>query len=1199
MAGRELRANIVIGGRADNSFLQLGGAVEALGEQVNGVSRKLIDFGKESVDAYVSYEDAMLGAQTALSTQYTSTQELSKVMEQLDKQALQWANNSRFTTDDVANAISNAAHAGWELEEILSGVPVAMKLSQAGGMDLATGLEYLVDIANATGVSFEQIPELANQIAYAGDASNATIEEMLQAMQRMGATMQFVDGDTAGLVTMLAMLADNGTKGTEAGTLLRNSMIRLIAPTEKAATAMDGLRLTSEELDDIYANPEGLSQASELLKEAGFSAYDSNGDLKNFLTIWQELDRATSGMTEEDRNSVLTAIFPTRTITGALALLKAAGDGWDGLYEKIAGNDSYLDYASETMESGLGGTLRRLESVYNMLQTRTGSELSEDVGGFAGALTDIISAVNEMDDDSFSAIVSGLEVIAAAGPALLIAGGAIKGIGAIAATGPLGKMALLGIALAAIARGLNDLSEAAYADQFGELKLDESQIVPYVSGLGEAFRGAQADIDLYNQAVSTALSDYETASSTFKESLITKMLTGAKLTPEDITNLNTLGDQMRQALLAGIDGSYSAAEETIADYAGKSATEVALDDSIWGSIMDTLNYGYETAIAQAEALSQKLRDAMTSAFADGGLTSEEIDNIQSIIDQQNELLAMQADAQNKTERQKLLRQAQTLGLEGLGEISGIAETQRDAELAALEDNYWQAYYQTELGGQMKIRNGVKKADGTPYTQADLDRELEYLYSGDPNDPNDGYLGQKQAQEAAYDRFLLDLYGNAIAGSELYGAYERMTARALQGYDPSTSGDSARDQRDVERFVGTMMDALGGAESVAARYDYYKATGDEESAQQFAGLLSLYERLTNVGVWEWEDQVNAQSAALAANPYSVDRAREDLALYDSAFGKGDITTRFVLDRIGETIKSGGGRFEWSQLGTTYFGAQFSDQAFYANLSSLTENLSKAYDMSRVIQETGLVDVPTQYQNFAAAWQLMYGEINAEDYRIPVTPEVDQTGLGDALGEVKVPVTPEVQEQEELTATVDGDTSQLESDIAAQDGQDLTANVNGDTSALAAGIAQYDGSSITVNVNYAGSPPSGVGGGSKGGGSGGGGLLSKLFKFAEGGRATQASIFGEAGPEWAIPEEHSQRTAQLLDAAREASGFTWPELLTRNGGLNAGSRGAGTIIYSPTIIANDATGVEQKLIEDKERLDAWWKEKQMREEVEVYA
>lgn len=98
----------------------------------------------------------------------------------------------------------------------------------------------------------------------------------------------------------------------------------------------------------------------------------------------------------------------------------------------------------------------------------------------------------------------------------------------------------------------------------------------------------------------------------------------------------------------------------------------------------------------------------------------------------------------------------------------------------------------------------------------------------------------------------------------------------------------------------------------------------------------------------------------------------------------------------------------------------------------------------------------------------------------------------------------------------------------------------------------------------------------------------------------SIFGDAGPEWAIPEEHSARTADLLNAAREASGFTWPELLERYGGLNAGVNHAPkTLVYSPTINANDVTGVREALDEDKRRLEKWMEDKELRDEIEVFA
>ena len=98
-------------------------------------------------------------------------------------------------------------------------------------------------------------------------------------------------------------------------------------------------------------------------------------------------------------------------------------------------------------------------------------------------------------------------------------------------------------------------------------------------------------------------------------------------------------------------------------------------------------------------------------------------------------------------------------------------------------------------------------------------------------------------------------------------------------------------------------------------------------------------------------------------------------------------------------------------------------------------------------------------------------------------------------------------------------------------------------------------------------------------------SPHYTYAEGGRATTASIFGEAGPEWAIPEEHSERTADLLAAAARASGFTWNELLARNGGLNGNANSGPNVTignYAPVINAGNAAGVAQALEEDKERL-----------------
>ena len=223
-----------------------------------------------------------------------------------------------------------------------------------------------------------------------------------------------------------------------------------------------------------------------------------------------------------------------------------------------------------------------------------------------------------------------------------------------------------------------------------------------------------------------------------------------------------------------------------------------------------------------------------------------------------------------------------------------------------------------------------------------------------------------------------------------------------------------------------------------------------------------------------------------------------------------------------------------------------------------------------------------------------------YDVTVKPAVDTGELDAVIGE---------QSEHNLTAMVDGDTADLEASIDDQDERELTAYVNGNVSALVAAINSVDGMEISVGINARGL--SGLRGGSSGSGSPGGGSSSSPATFgpvyrgyADGGRATEASIFGEAGPEWAIPEEHSSRTADLLNLARQASGFTWGDLISRYGGLNGTAGGKGiTLTYAPTIHASNADGVERVLAGDKERLMAMMRtmmeEAKMRDDAEVYA
>lgn len=1236
MASQTLETVIAINARVGNGFSQVGATLTELGSMVNGVSQQLINFGKDSVNVYREYEKSMADAQVALSTTYgRGTQQLNTVMSQLDVAATEWAATTIFHTNDVANAISEAAHAGWDFDQIMSGIPAAMQLAQAGGLDLSEAVNYIVKSTNAAGIGFEDMGHFIDLWAFAANSSASTIGEFGDAMLRMGSTMRFA-GNTEELMTLIAVTANAGSVGSEAGTMIRNSMMRLIAPTDKAGKAMAQLGATSTETAAILGD-EALAAANAELAAHGFSAFyqdgPQKGQMKNVLDIYRELYVAlgdiAGGYENIDRNGdalgVLSAIFPTRTITEALTLLRGAAEGYDGLYEAMRGGDAegYGQYAAETMMDTLDGKIETFESKVERLKQLVGEELSgqvEQATGFIGGLVDSLAA---MDSDNLGALVTGLEVIAAAGPGLMLAGGAFRMIGYLLT--PAGGIGMGLIALTAAAAAIKQLEEADFAKNFGNLELDTQGIQSYVKSLGDDFKAAYTEVDGFKTALDNAVTSYQTASTTFSATLFQDMLTNTKLTEADKQQLQQLGIDMYTAVQEAITNSTAASMSYWQTLFGGDGT--AEYDPAYAQIIELTNQAYEDALAEASSISEGLRAAMTSAFADGQISNDEYQNILSYMRSYNDAIARAAaEAQSEEDYIKMgkwLKQAQGASLEDIQTLATTATSERDQILADQEDRFQTEYFRAQYRG----------ADAETLARAEALHQQEQM-----------------RVNAAYDDFLFTLWDSQIQQSGQGENYAALAGYAQQymtgeltadtimsmikdsmggsiyagdaGWEPSLKGT---DRAQLGRMMGYMIGSMGGDSGVQERIAYYEGIGDRAMAGRLRQMYAMEQLVNGFGqsmvlekpAWDIlnlsSDYVNTNqdeymvnginrkstdALLLGGTDYSTEIARRTIAALGD--GKGSMSAYF--DAVGQSVQEGTVRAISSADLSRGAGRE---------LDNMLTQLSAAYDLERVLADSTsyLAQEGNAYRYDFAMWDLLYGEASshAEDYKITVPVEPDfQEGEMPDMEPIAVPIQPRVEGEDamtslqdqgvtvdvgadatELTATIDGadgqtlmeyvsgDATDLSMTITDQDGRVLTENVTGNAASLAAIISSYNGRTITVNITG-----------------------RKLF--AEGGRATSASIFGEAGTEWAIPEEHSERTAALLNAAREASGFTWPDILARFGGLNSNpDNQPTTIIYSPTIHAADATGVDQVLQEDKKRLDKWYEEKKMRDQVEVYS
>lgn len=1067
MSQKSMLMNIILSGQVHSDFHKLGAEISLLGELMDQIGGKVRGFEKESVETYKNYETYMLEAQGALTAQYESQSQLARVMQGLDEHAQSWAASTIFDTRDVAKSISEAAHAGWDYEQMLEGIPAAMLLAQAGNTELSTGLDYVIKALNATGTEFEDADTLIDQWAMAANSGATNISELGEAILRMGATARFGDS-TAELFTMLAVLADMGTVGADAGTLLRNSMIRLIAPTEKAADVMAQLGVMQEEAQEIAGDSASIEKANRLLSETGFSAYDSNGRLKPFLDTYKELYTAVSGMSEVDKNAVLSAIFPTRTITGALGLLEAAASDYDGLYESILGSDGYAERIAKIQTSGLMGTHEELESKWEEFSRKIGETLAPYETQGAEFLGGFIDGLNELDEPTLSALTGAMTSIALAGPALVTVGGALR---LFSAMGPIGTGVLVTAAgLGAIAGHATKIAEIDFESAFGNLEFGLDEVGAFIDAADTKFNTEQDAISKWAEALATAQTNYLNLTTTLSEDLLSAALTGRTLTDEEIKSIETLGTQMMNSLRTGLKNAEDRDLKFIDMLFGDRSS--ADEEAAFADSVDWMSGRYDDLYAQAEEIGRQMREAMTSALADGALNEQERQAIQASVDRMNQIQAEIAAQMDQQDYYAQLHKAQSVSWDTMEEYLAQNAEKQARDLLATDELYHGMYGQ--------LRAAWENEYGAAGTDAER-KKLEAEWKNTEAEFNREWQAARKGVESKYGEYAYTAFGALMHDSEYADAWDFM-----------------------ER-VWADLSPVPNAQGL-----YFPGQNLEKYLPEGVSADEMHEQL----------------------------------------------------------------FEMYRAENGFFGLD-------NNLSRILEPFA---GHEQVDQVKHMLDAAMQvYDTFSTPFEPAVGmnsdEMNAD---ANMAGEDAQEELIDGFGDP------------ELCATVDQDGIVSDASMAAQNARYALEAEWGNPTLTA-----------TVRVRISGGGAGGVLsrlGASLGGGTGIG--MPTMSKYAEGGRATEASIFGEAGPEWAIPEEHSERTAQLLNLARESSGFTWGELIGKYGGLNGSVRPSPMqVTYAPTIHAGDAGGVERVLERDKERLLRMMRglmdEMNMREDAEVYA
>lgn len=376
-----------------------GAATKALGEGITdlgssmtlGLTVPIVAAGGAAVSVAANFDDAMSQVQGALG-------DAAGDMDGLRQLALQLGSDTVFSATEAAQAMVELAKGGLTEADIKGGALAAsMDLAAAGQLNLADAAETTVQMMGSFGLGAADATRIANALAGAANASSADVSDLTQAMSQCSAQASLAGWSLEDTAAALALFADHGVKGSDAGTSLKTMLQRLSAPTDQAADAMEAY---------------------------GLEVRDSNGKMKDITGIADELTGKLGTLSDAERDAALQTIFGSDASRAAAILMQS---GSEGLQKYIAATNDAT--AAETMANAQKGELSwALENMGGAIESASiafGSALAPAITAVAGVIGNVAEAFASLPSGAQTAIAVVLALVAAVGPLLVVFGSVV------------------------------------------------------------------------------------------------------------------------------------------------------------------------------------------------------------------------------------------------------------------------------------------------------------------------------------------------------------------------------------------------------------------------------------------------------------------------------------------------------------------------------------------------------------------------------------------------------------------------------------------------------------------------------------------------------------------------------------------------------------------------------------------------------
>lgn len=289
-------------------------------------------------------------------------------LEQLTAKAKELGASTKFTATQVSEAMNYMAMAGWNAEQMLSGIDGVMNLAAASGGDLAQTSDIVTDAITAFGLKAEDVGHFADVLAAASANANTNVSMMGETFSYCAPIAGALGFSIEDVSEAIGLMANSGVKSSMAGTALRTLFTKL----------SDDIRITGQNLGEVT-----------------IQTSNADGSMRSLKDILADMRAAFSQLTQSEKSAAAESVAGKYAMTGLLTLMNAGTSDVDKLRGAIEACDGSSAQMADTMQNNVSGAVTIMKSAVEGLGIAVYDKFGEKLKTAINGATDLFSKLTE------------------------------------------------------------------------------------------------------------------------------------------------------------------------------------------------------------------------------------------------------------------------------------------------------------------------------------------------------------------------------------------------------------------------------------------------------------------------------------------------------------------------------------------------------------------------------------------------------------------------------------------------------------------------------------------------------------------------------------------------------------------------------------------------------------------------------------